>query len=82
MSTCEHLDTRSQRMTFAELQDCNDAPICAIANHATAARGVLCSQVAALVTFPATLKRSARLSSEASSRSERLARVVALAHKH
>ena len=52
-----------------------------VANHAAPARGVLRSQVAALVTSPATLKRSARLSPEASSRAERLARVVALAQQ-
>lgn len=52
-----------------------------VANHAAPARGVLRSQVAALVTSPATLKRSARLSPEASSRAERLARVVALARQ-
>lgn len=52
-----------------------------VANHAAPARGVVRSQVAALVASPATLKRSARLSPEASARAERLARVVALAQQ-
>jgi putative toxin-antitoxin system antitoxin component (TIGR02293 family) len=52
-----------------------------VANHAAPARGVVRTQVAALVASPATLKRSARLSPDASARAERLARVVALAQQ-
>jgi putative toxin-antitoxin system antitoxin component (TIGR02293 family) len=52
-----------------------------IANHAAPARAAVRNQVAALVASPATLKRSTRLSPEASARAERLARVVALAQQ-
>ena len=52
-----------------------------VANHAAPARGLVRSQVAALVASPATLKRSIRLSPDASARAERLARVVALSQQ-
>ena len=52
-----------------------------VANHAAPARGAVHNQVAALVASPATLKRSTRLSPDASARAERLARVIALAQQ-
>lgn len=52
-----------------------------VANHAAPARGAVRHHVAALMASPATLKRSARLSPEASARAERLARMVALAQQ-
>ncbi len=52
-----------------------------VASHAAPANGPMRSQVAALVASPATLKRSDRLSPDASARAERLARVVALAYE-
>ena len=52
-----------------------------VAAHASLTRGEVRNQIAALVASPATLKRSARLSPDASARAERLARVVALAQR-
>lgn len=52
-----------------------------VATHATPTRGAVHNQVAALVASPATLKRSARLSPDASARAERLARIIALAQR-
>lgn len=52
-----------------------------VATHASPARGEVRNQIAALVASPATLKRSVRLSPDASARAERLARVVALAQR-
>jgi putative toxin-antitoxin system antitoxin component (TIGR02293 family) len=52
-----------------------------VATHAAPARGAVRNQVAALVASPATLKRSTRLSPDASARAERLARVIALAER-
>ena len=52
-----------------------------IASHAAPVRGAVRNQVAALVASPATLKRSTRLSPDASARAERLARVIALAER-
>lgn len=52
-----------------------------VAAGAAPAGGTVRSRVAALVASPATLKRSDRLSPDASARAERLARVVALAHR-
>lgn len=52
-----------------------------VASHAAPARSAVRNRVAALVASPATLKRSARLSPDASARAERLARVVALAQQ-
>ncbi len=52
-----------------------------IAASAAPARGTVRSRVAALVASPATLKRSDRLSPDASARAERLARIVALAQR-
>ncbi len=52
-----------------------------VANHAAPTRGKVHNQVAALVASPATLKRSTRLSPDASARAERLARIIALAQR-
>jgi putative toxin-antitoxin system antitoxin component (TIGR02293 family) len=52
-----------------------------VASHAAPARGLVRNLVAALVASPATLKRSARLSPDASARAERLARIVALSQQ-
>lgn len=52
-----------------------------VATHAAPADGSVRNQVAALVASPATLKRSTRLSPDASARVERLARVIALAQR-
>ena len=52
-----------------------------IADRAAPADAQLRNRIAALVASPATVKRSERLSPDASARAERLARVVALA-KH
>jgi putative toxin-antitoxin system antitoxin component (TIGR02293 family) len=52
-----------------------------VARHAAPDRTALRNQVAAMVASPATLKRSPRLSPEASARAERLARIVALAER-
>lgn len=52
-----------------------------VATHAVPTRGVVHNQVAALVASPATLKRSTRLSPDASARAERLARIIALAQR-
>lgn len=50
-----------------------------LGDHAAPGAGALRAAVEALVASPATLKRSARLSPEASARAERLGRVMALA---
>ena len=52
-----------------------------LASHAAPLQGAIRNQVAALVVSPATLKRSLRLSPEASARAERLARMIALAER-
>ena len=52
-----------------------------VASHAAPLQGAMRNQVAALVVSPATLKRSLRLSPDASARAERLARVIALAER-
>ena len=52
-----------------------------VASHAAPLQGAMRNQVAALVVSPATLKRSLRLSPDASARAERLARVIALAEQ-
>ena len=52
-----------------------------VASRAVPLRGAMRDRVAALVASPATLKRSARLSPDASARAERLARVIALAEQ-
>ena len=52
-----------------------------VATHAAPMPGAIRNQVAAMVASPAMIKRSPRLSPDASARAERLARIIALAQR-